>query len=132
MKLSSILCFGDSWSTGNYHGLQDQLCKHGHTDIKITSYNHWGSTAEHFAKNPQILPSQVSKSSADCILLSLGGNDYKNFYLGGEYLAPWTVTNRIHNSLQKVLTALYEKHPKVKVVMYGYDFTGDVEPWLFS
>lgn len=31
----TVLCFGDSWTHGNSHGLQAQLNKHGHKNVKV-------------------------------------------------------------------------------------------------
>jgi len=132
MKSISVLCFGDSWTHGNYHALTEQIYLHGHKNVKITAADHWGSTAEYFANYPHLLPKAVSKSKADYVLLSLGGNDYKNFYIKhNKYMTPWAATSEIKESLRSVLNALYNEHPNVKVVMYGYDFVGNAEKWLF-
>jgi lysophospholipase L1-like esterase len=126
-----VLCFGDSWTYGNSHALKEQLATHGHTDVKVATVDLWGSTAEYFANNPHLLPNAVAKHKADFVLLSLGGNDFKNYYWRHkQYVSPWTAVARIKNNMRTVLEALYKEQPDVKVVMYGYDFPGNIEEWL--
>jgi len=120
-----ILCFGDSWTDGNTAGLKSAFSKH---DVVITGTDYWGSTAEQFANKPDMLPAAVSKSRADYVLLSLGGNDFKNvYYKKREYIPPWTVVKQIEGNIRTVLSELYAAHPNVRVVMYGYDLPGPVD-----
>jgi len=127
-----ILCFGDSWSHGNAHGLQRKLSSlRGHENVRIETVDHWGSTAEEFAKHPHVLPDAVRRYKADIVVLSLGGNDFKNIYWKHrQYIAPWTALTQIESSLRTVLEALYKEHPNVKVVTYGYDFPGSIHAVL--
>lgn len=124
-----VLCFGDSWAHGNAIGLQRKLNSvSDHKNVKVASVDHWGSTAEEFAKKPHLLPDAVSKYRADIVFLSLGGNDFKNIYFKhGQYVAPWTALSQIESSLRIVLEALFKVHPNVKVVTYGYDFPGSLD-----
>jgi len=128
---TTVLCFGDSWTYGNAYGLQQQLKRHGHTDVKVVNKDFWGSTAEYFAKNPNLLPSEVSAHNADFVLLSMGGNDFKNIYWRNKQcVTPWTAVDTIEKHLVVVLDKLFEQHPNVKVVTYGYDFPGCIENLL--
>lgn len=129
---ASILCFGDSWAYGNYHGLKHNLRKNSHTDVRVTLVNRFGSTAKQYAEQPELLPKAVAQANADFVLLSLGGNDLKNFYFRGNFLMPWTATKRIEASLSTVLDELYLHHPSTKVVMYGYDFLGRADDYIFT
>jgi len=125
---TTVLCFGDSWTDGNAYGLSDQLKTHGHQDVQVINKDYWGSTAEYFAKNPKILPDTVKSCNADYVLLSMGGNDFKNIYWRyKQYVTPWTAVAGIEQNIRVVLDALYKEHPGVKVVTYGYDFPGDVD-----
>jgi len=127
----SVLCFGDSWSYGNYPALVDQIKKNNHAHVKVSYYHRYGETAEHFAKNPNILPDVVTRCDADYILLSLGGNDFKNFYWKRQQIvAPWTAVNFAEEQLRIVLDALYKEHPNMKVITYGYDFMGDMGDYI--
>lgn len=128
----SVLSFGDSWAYGNYYGLRDQFRKRNLTDVQVTLVNQFGSTAKYFSDNTNLLPDAVRRSRADYVLLSLGGNDLKNFYFEGDYVMPWTASKRIQASITKVLEALYKEYPKVKVVMYGYDFLGRADEYIFT
>jgi lysophospholipase L1-like esterase len=128
---TTILCFGDSWTYGNANGLQEQLQKHGHRDIKVVNKDFWGSTAEYFAKNPKLLPDAVTNHQAEYVLLSMGGNDFKNIYWRHkQYVTPWTAVAGIEVHIRTVLDALFAEHPEVKVVAYGYDFPGSVDKVL--
>jgi len=127
-RISTVLCFGDSWTHGNALGLQTQLRLHGHSDVKVIDKDYWGSTAEYFASHPDLLPHAVTKYNADCVLLSMGGNDFKNIYWRHrQYVLPSTAVSKIESSLRTVLDNLYSKHPTIKVVTYGYDFPGSVD-----
>eukprot|EP01118_Nematostelium_gracile_P014242 TRINITY_DN5505_c0_g1_i1.p1 TRINITY_DN5505_c0_g1~~TRINITY_DN5505_c0_g1_i1.p1 ORF type:complete len:242 (+),score=50.98 TRINITY_DN5505_c0_g1_i1:35-727(+) len=131
MKNHSVLCFGDSWSYGNYYGMKEALRTRGITNIDLHSHYHFGATASHFASNKDLLPRHVSKHKADYVILSLGGNDMKNIYLRNKNFAlPGSVLPVIEEDIRTVLKSLYDQHPKVKVVMYGYDFMGNCESWL--
>jgi len=130
-KATTILCFGDSWTHGNAYALQEQLHINGHSNVRVVNKDRWGSTAEHFASNPTDLPNAVSKCDADYVLLSMGGNDFKNIYWRKkQYVTPWTAVSGIEKNIKTVLDALFEKHPEVKVVTYGYDFPGSVDGLL--
>lgn len=94
--------------------------------------NRWGSEAEYFAKNPSLLPEAVTQTRADYVLLSIGGNDLKNVYFRKKYQTPWAATAQIRTSLESVLDNLYKVHPQINVVMYGYDFLGSAEDWIFN
>lgn len=60
--------------------------------------------------------------------MSMGGNDFKNIYWRKkQYVAPWTALSQIEVNIRTVLDSLYEKHPRVKVVAYGYDFPGSID-----
>jgi lysophospholipase L1-like esterase len=131
-RRSSILCFGDSWAYGNYHGLKHCVRKNNHDDVQVKLVNRFGSTAKQFAEQPELLPNAVAQSNAEYVLLSLGGNDLKNFYFRGNFLMPWTATNRIEGSLTSILDELYRQHPSTKVVMYGYDFLGRADDYIFT
>jgi hypothetical protein len=73
----------------------------------------------------------VSKSNADYVLLSMGGNDFKNIYWRNkQYITPWTAVAGIEKNVRTVLNALFDKHPTIKVVTYGYDFPGAVDGLL--
>jgi len=123
-----VLCFGDSWTHGNSVGLTEQLHKHGHQNVEVITEDYWGSTAEYFANHPELLPQAVEKYQADYVLLSMGGNDFKNIYWRKrQYVTPWTAVSQIEGNIRTVLDSLYEKHPHVKVVTYGYDFPGSIE-----
>jgi len=127
MSNTTVLCFGDSWTHGNSVALDSHLRVTGHDNVKVVSHDYWGSTAEYFANNTNILPDAVSNSRADYVLLSLGGNDYKNIYWRQKrYIAPWKAVAEIESNVRTVLDALYTRHPNVKVVTYGYDFPGDI------
>lgn len=124
---TTVLCFGDSWTHGNSHGLQEQLRKHGHSNVKVINKDFWGSTAEYFANNPKLLPESVANHNAEFVLLSMGGNDFKNIYWRQkQYVTPWTAVSGIEKNLRVVLDALFAEHPDVKVVTYGYDYPGSV------
>lgn len=128
---TTVLCFGDSWTDGNANGLVDQLKTHGHSDVKVVNKDYWGSTAEYFANNPKILPDTVKAYEADFVLLSMGGNDFKNIYWRHkQYISPWAAVAGIEKNVRVVLDALYKEHPNIKVVTYGYDFPGDVDQVL--
>lgn len=128
---TTVLCFGDSWTYGNAQGLQEQLEKRGREDVKVINKDYWGSTAEYFAQNPKILPDTVSSYNADYVLLSMGGNDFKNIYWRHkQYVTPWTAVNGIEQHIRTVLDNLFAEHPDVKVVSYGYDFPGAVDQVL--
>jgi len=124
---TTVLCFGDSWTHGNGNGLTEQLHKFGHQDVEVVTKDYWGSTAEYFANNLDLLPRAVEKYQADYVLLSMGGNDFKNIYWRKrQYVTPWTALAQIEVSIRSVLDSLYERHPQVKVVTYGYDFPGSI------
>jgi len=127
-KRTVVLCFGDSWTHGNSMGLTEQLRKHGHQNIEVITKDYWGSTAEHFANNPELLPRAVEKYKADYVLMSMGGNDFKNIYWRKrQYVTPWTAVSQIEGYIRTVLDSLYKQHPHVKVVTYGYDFPGSID-----
>jgi len=124
---TTVLCFGDSWTHGNSIALAEQMHKHGHQDVEIVTKDYWGSTAEYFANNLELLPKAVEKYKADYVLLSMGGNDFKNIYWRKkQYVTPWTALSQIDGSIRNVLDSLYQRHPEVKVVTYGYDFPGSI------
>lgn len=126
--ITTVLCFGDSWTHGNSIGLSEQLQRHGHQDVQVITKDYWGSTAEYFANNLELLPRAVEKHKADYVLLSMGGNDFKNIYMRKkQYVMPGTALAQIEVSLRTVLDSLYERHPQVKVVTYGYDFPGSID-----
>jgi len=128
---TTVLCFGDSWTHGNAEGLQEQLQRHGHSNVKVVNKDYWGSTAEYFAKNPKLLPDSVASHDADFVLLSMGGNDFKNIYWRQkQYVTPWVAVAGIEKHIRTVLDALFKEHPGVKVVTYGYDFPGNVDQIL--
>eukprot|EP00743_Colponemidia_sp_Colp-15_P002448 GILK01002653.1.p1 GENE.GILK01002653.1~~GILK01002653.1.p1 ORF type:complete len:285 (+),score=32.74 GILK01002653.1:76-930(+) len=130
-KSISVLCFGDSWTDGNAAGLQEVLRSRGHQNVKLAKEDYWGFTADYFAKNHHIFPQVAHEHKPDYVVLSLGGNDYKNVYWKQRKLvAPWTVVREVKQSLKTVLDAFYAQHPNVKIVMYGYDFPGNVESHL--
>jgi len=119
------LCFGDSWTYGNGVGLAEHIRKNGHKNVEVITKDHWGSTAEYFAKHSEILPRAVEKYKADYVLMSMGGNDFKNiYYKKRQYIPPWKALSQIDISIRTVLDSLYKEHPNVKVVTYGYDFPG--------
>jgi lysophospholipase L1-like esterase len=125
--VATVLCFGDSWTYGNSIGLTEQLRKHGHHEVEVVTKDYWGSTAEYFANNQELLPKAVEKHKADYVLLSMGGNDFKNIYWRKrQYVTPWTALSQIEANMRSVLDSLYERHPEVKVVTYGYDFPGSI------
>jgi len=125
---TTVLCFGDSWTHGNAQALKEQLTKHGHRDVKVINEDYWGSTAESFAQKPKLLPDTVTSTKADFVLLSMGGNDFKNIYWRHkQYVTPWVAVAGIEKHLRVVLDALFKEHPDVKVVTYGYDFPGSVD-----
>jgi len=127
LRMSTVLCFGDSWTHGNSVALSDHLRTIGHDNVKVIGKDYWGSTAEYFANHPNLLPDAVTQSNADYVLLSLGGNDYKNIYWRQKrYIAPWKAVAEIEDNTRTVLDALYARHPDIKVVTYGYDFPGDI------
>jgi len=128
---TTVLCFGDSWTYGNGMGLAEQLRKHGHNNVEVVTKDYWGSTAEYFAKNPELLPGAVSTHKADYVLMSMGGNDFKNIYWKKrQYVAPWTALTQIEENLRNVLDPLFKEHPDIKVVTYGYDFPGSISEVL--
>jgi len=128
---TTVLCFGDSWTDGNAYGLKEQLKAHGHANVRVVNEDYWGSTAEDFANKPKKLPNAVSQHKADYVLLSMGGNDFKNIYLRHkQYVTPWTAVSGIEKHIRVVLDALFAEHPNVKVVTYGYDFPGSVDRFL--
>jgi len=121
------LCFGDSWTHGNSIGLAEQLRRHGHQNVEIVTKDYWGQTAEYFAANPELLTRAVEKYQPDFVLMSMGGNDFKNIYWRKkQYVTPWTALSQIEGNIRSVLDALYKNHPQVKVVTYGYDFPGSI------
>lgn len=127
LLMTTILCFGDSWTHGNSVALTNILRAQGHSNIKVVSEDFWGSTAEYFAQRSHLLPEAVTKYKPDYVLLSLGGNDYKNIYMRQKrYIAPWKAVAEVESNMHIVLDALYDKHPTTKVVAYGYDFLGDI------
>ncbi len=129
MRPRTILCYGDSWTYGNAYGLKYALQRHNNREYKIKTEDLWGTEARYFAHNTHLLPNAVSKYNADYVLLSMGGNDFKNMLWkkDKQLVAPWTLLAEIKQNIEKVLDTLYSQHPNVKVVMYGYDFLGDVE-----
>jgi len=129
---TTVLCFGDSWTDGNAYGLREQLKKHGHSSVKVINNDFWGSTAEYFATNPKLLPSAVTSNKADFVLLSMGGNDFKNIYWKNQQYTtlPWNAVQTIEKHIRVVLDHLFEEHPNIKVVTYGYDFPGCVEQFI--
>jgi len=128
---TTVLCFGDSWTYGNSIGLSEQLRNNGHNHVEVVSKDHWGSTAEYFASNPDILPRAVQHNKADYVLMSMGGNDFKNIYWKKrQYVAPWTAVSQIESNVRTVLDSLFKAHPNVKVVTYGYDFPGSISEVL--
>jgi len=123
--VTTVLCFGDSWTYGNGVGLAEHMRMNGHKNVEVITKDQWGSTAEYFAKNSELLPRAVEKYKADYVLMSMGGNDFKNIYWKKkQYVAPWTALSQIDSSIRTVLDSLYKEHPNVKVVTYGYDFPG--------
>ncbi|PRP77977.1 hypothetical protein PROFUN_14097 [Planoprotostelium fungivorum] len=128
-----ILCFGDSWTYGNYQGLQQHLQKK-QLKVPIHRGGQYGTTARQYANHQEELPRWVSQTRATHVLLSLGGNDLKNFYFReGRYTSlPSTATTLIKKDLNTILDALYLQHPNVKVVMYGYDFLGSAEEFIIN
>jgi lysophospholipase L1-like esterase len=127
-RAKTILLYGDSWTYGNTHGLKYALQKYGN-NFRLISEDHWGSEAKYFASNPHLLPEAVKRHKADYVLLSLGGNDFKNILWKKDrrFTAPWTTLANIRKDLEIVLDQLYKEQPNVKVVMYGYDFLGNLE-----
>jgi len=122
-----VLCFGDSWTHGNSIGLAEQLRRHGHQNVEIVTKDYWGQTAEYFATNPELLIRAVEKYQPDFVLMSMGGNDFKNIYWRKkQYVTPWTAVSQIEVNIRAVLDSLYKSHPQVKVVTYGYDFPGSI------
>eukprot|EP01113_Clastostelium_recurvatum_P002439 TRINITY_DN11015_c0_g1_i2.p1 TRINITY_DN11015_c0_g1~~TRINITY_DN11015_c0_g1_i2.p1 ORF type:complete len:269 (-),score=62.45 TRINITY_DN11015_c0_g1_i2:22-828(-) len=120
-----VLCFGDSWTHGNTYGLQRAFASS--SDVVVTGKDYWGSTAQQFAENIDLLPDTVTKHNADYVVLSMGGNDFKNFYMKKrEYVMPWTALKEVEANMRLVLEHLFQKNPHVRVVMYGYDFPGSV------
>lgn len=132
-KPSSILCFGDSWTYGNAPALRAHLKKNNH-NVPLYEGGHWGTTARQYAKHPEELTRLVTRNNSTHVLLSLGGNDLKNFYFReGKYTSlPSTATALIKKDLNIILDHLYEEHPDVKVVMYGYDFLGNAEKFIIN
>eukprot|EP00026_Physarum_polycephalum_P010712 Phypoly_transcript_10887.p1 GENE.Phypoly_transcript_10887~~Phypoly_transcript_10887.p1 ORF type:complete len:284 (+),score=33.67 Phypoly_transcript_10887:52-852(+) len=132
MNPATVLCFGDSWTHGNSVALTDHLQACGHQDtVRVISKDYWGSTAEYFAQHSQLLPDAVEKYNAEHVLLSMGGNDYKNIYWRQRrYIAPWKAVAEIEGNLRIVLDALFARHPHTKVVTYGYDFPGDIAGFI--
>jgi len=127
----TVLCFGDSWTDGNAFALANHLRMNGLSHVKVVNKDYWGSTAEYFASNPSLLPDAVKRHNADYVLLSMGGNDFKNIYWRQkQYVLPTTAVAQIEKSLSVVLDELFKVHPNVKVVTYGYDFPGNVDGLL--
>jgi len=126
-----VLCFGDSWTHGNSVALTQQLRESGHENVQVVSEDYWGSTAEYFAHYSSLLPDAVTKHRADYVLLSMGGNDFKNIYwFKKRYIAPGKAVAEIECHIRVVLDALYARHPNIKVVTYGYDFPGNIDTFL--
>eukprot|EP01113_Clastostelium_recurvatum_P001873 TRINITY_DN10776_c0_g1_i2.p1 TRINITY_DN10776_c0_g1~~TRINITY_DN10776_c0_g1_i2.p1 ORF type:complete len:263 (-),score=41.40 TRINITY_DN10776_c0_g1_i2:25-738(-) len=124
-----ILCFGDSWTAGNAYGLKLAF---GKQDVFVSHKEYSGTTAKFFATQPATLISAVQESQATHVLLSLGGNDFKNVYLERrQFVDPSLVLRDVEKSLRTILDALYTAHPNIHVIVYGYDFPGSLPP-MFS
>jgi len=124
-----VLCFGDSWSYGNAYGLRQVFSELDESrGFALHQKDFMGWTAERFAEHKTLLPLEVSNTKADYVVLSLGGNDFKNIYWKKKQYAtlPSSALSAIEVNIRIVLDELYKEHPEIRVVMYGYDFPGSI------
>lgn len=132
-KTRKLMLIGDSWAqfmTG-YHTF-DQLLEEfgydqyycGSTALVGTKASQWGSRAGQAFLRTLLRKRQETK----IVILTIGGNDFIAAYKAGQSAATreknW---NRIAGNVRKILKAITEARPDMRVVILGYTHLNLVE-----
>ena len=114
---SKVLSFGDSWTYLGDKPLKEALAPYGVnvsvTGIPGTPAGFWRLIA------PKKLANDVTKSGAQAVVLSIGGDDFlEALPYGGD---KDKILAEMLNSTRVVLDALFAVHPDIHVYQWGYD-----------
>eukprot|EP00004_Rigifila_ramosa_P002583 TRINITY_DN126_c0_g1_i1.p1 TRINITY_DN126_c0_g1~~TRINITY_DN126_c0_g1_i1.p1 ORF type:complete len:277 (-),score=62.91 TRINITY_DN126_c0_g1_i1:480-1208(-) len=120
---ADIIVFGDSWGEFAASNLEAAI-KLRHPDHNVINSAVGGTTAEFWALNSEVLPNVVSLQP-ECLLgqcwvwLSIGGNDFLTRMINRVPVDDIAV--KAVNDTATILQALFDRHPRTRVVMFGYD-----------
>ena len=125
---SKVLSFGDSWTYLGDKPLKEALAPYGVnvsvTGIPGTPAGFWRLIA------PKKLANDVTKSGAQAVVLSIGGDDFlEGLPFGGD---KDKILAEMLNSTRVVLDALFAAHPDVHVYQWGYDLLCSSRPPPFK
>ena len=114
---AEVIVFGDSWGTYGRKSFEQVMSKHG---LTVDNVAIGGTTSEDWAKDKYALKETVDANpDAKYVWLTIGGNDCTP-----KMIANWDIDEirRVVKADTKVfLDVLFEAHPNIKVVQFGYD-----------
>lgn len=132
-RAAEVIAFGDSWAEFGADELGEIFVINGHPEINVDNQGVGGTTADFWTYAAWTLPYVVSENpDAEWMWLSLGGNDVFAYYSAG---AGETAAASIDEDLRFLLDELFTYYPRMKVVMFGYDFPNfeqSTECWTYA
>lgn len=112
-----VIVFGDSWGTEGATSFKNMMSSHNMT-VKFHAIG--GTTAEFWARTPNVLKNLVDKTpDAKYIWVTIGGNDAAPMLEEG--LPVDEITSKVLGWCEIFYDPLFEAHPDIKVVQFGYD-----------
>eukprot|EP01083_Nonionella_stella_P285916 973179_1 len=123
-----VVIIGDSWGTKGGKELQAVFKEHGAT-WEIANYAQGGTTTADWAKHPDRMVDDINKNpDAEYVWLTLGGNDAADYLPGCTRKHPLPdeqcinyVLNESISNIEIMLNPVFEQHPGIQVVQFGYD-----------
>lgn len=114
---ADIVVFGDSWGTAGAKSFLAMATAH---NLTVDNHAVAGSFVMQWAKRPGSLKEAVDKNQ-DCrwVWLTIGGNDAQ--FLMKNKLPMELMFSKGIIGTQEFLDPLFEAHPDVRVVQFGYD-----------
>jgi len=121
-----VVVFGDSWGSQSATELGAALAAAG-LNLTVDNRAIAGTTADQWANiSPNALADAVTANpDAQWVWLSVGGNDVVDLHTAG---MGGMATARNDTNIRRILDNLYARHPYIRVVMFGYDYTYFVQP----
>ena len=126
-----VLVVGDSWSHLEAPELQEVFQFFGHGDKLVVNSGIPGATAAALSTPPllaQITAGLQAHPTVDVVHLSIGGNDFLGAWSAG--LAPAAeaqLLDGIAADVDAIVQHALAFHPKIRVVIVGYDYLNFVE-----
>eukprot|EP01064_Diplonema_japonicum_P036817 TRINITY_DN842_c0_g1_i1.p2 TRINITY_DN842_c0_g1~~TRINITY_DN842_c0_g1_i1.p2 ORF type:complete len:257 (+),score=71.96 TRINITY_DN842_c0_g1_i1:76-846(+) len=130
-KAEDVVIIGDSWGTEGHKAFLDMLKEKG-SQLTVEDIAVSGATTKDWIGERYMdrLKKAVSKPDTQVVWLTLMGNDAKN-KLPGCALEGGSTTHctqkmveYVTPNMNKILQAINETNPKVRVVGFGYDILG--------